>query len=459
MSQTGQFKLIVLLGTLALLFFGVYFYMERCIMIDTSFYIFYMLKDNIFQIQHHRIFAVFTQLLPMLLFNLDVSVKYIMLSYSINTVLVWIVFAFLSAWIWRDYKSAVAILISPFLFNSKEFFWMVSEAQFLPAIWIFVAAYMLNVNFNERIILKALFLIVLLLLAITVHPLSIFTLAFLILFLLIKGYYKKNLLLFISATVLVFVIKAVLMPASPYDQSAMTRIANFQYVAPNYWYHAPNKILLSNLSSQFYFIPIMLLLCLLSFAGIKKFFWGFLYCLGIIGYFFFINVCFYELNDQAVLFLENIYQPIIPALLIPVFFSSNSFRNNKLLVVISLTALFFGVFRYWESSKHFTKRLEWERSLISKYGTEKVAISTEHVPMDLLEHNWCVPYEIALLSSAENEYCSSIFVFASEEEKSNIEDRGRHIVTVFKPIRYDWIPSDIFRYTDSVNCYSEVIPY
>jgi hypothetical protein len=458
MSQNGLYRLILFIAAAALLFFGIYFYMERCIMIDSSFYIFYMIKDNIFQIQHNRIFAVFTQFLPMLLFNLNASLKPILLSYSLNTAMVWIFLATCTVLIWRDYKAALALIVSPFLFNSREFFWMVSEAQFLPALWIFVAAFLLNTNSRKHLIVKIPILIILLFFAITVHPLSVFPLFFLILFLLIKGYDKRFLAIFLVATLFVFLLKSFFLPASPYDQGAMTRLSNFKYVAPNYCYLAPNKMLFANLSAQFYFIPIMLFLCLISFEGIKKFFSGFIYCLGIVAFFIFINVCFYDLQEYSVIYLENVYQPIISALLIPVFFSAKSMKTDRLLIVVSSTILFFGIIRLWDTSKHFTKRLEWERSIIAKYGTEKVALSTEIVPMDLLLHNWCVPYEIALLSSAENEYCSSVFVYANEEEQKNIDDRGRHIVTVFKPIRYDWIPADIFRYTDSVNCYRIVSP-
>jgi hypothetical protein len=139
-----QFKYFSIVTSALLMVLSIVFYLQRDIMYDSSFYFFDMLETKGFCIQHYRYPAVLSQLLPLLFIKTALPLKWIAVAYSLNLALIAVVLSLLSGYWLKNWKAAAAIVLSPFLFNSEMFFWMVAESQYLPLYWLFIYAFIDN---------------------------------------------------------------------------------------------------------------------------------------------------------------------------------------------------------------------------------------------------------------------------------------------------------------------------
>ncbi len=168
-----QFKYFSIVTSALLMVLSIVFYLQRDIMYDSSFYFFDMLETKSFCIQHYRYPAVLSQLLPLLFIKTALPLKWIAVAYSLNLALIAVVLALLSGYWLKNWKAAAAIVLSPFLFNSEMFFWMVAESQYLPLYWLFIYAFIDYCIGKSLHPVRLLLLLLFLFLGFTIHPLSV----------------------------------------------------------------------------------------------------------------------------------------------------------------------------------------------------------------------------------------------------------------------------------------------
>jgi hypothetical protein len=92
-------KWIGLFGLITLLALSLVFYRERISFLDSSYHLFFLLKDGTFAIQNFRFVAIFTQSIPLLLSYLHLPLNAIAIGYSASYVLLqiaifWIIYCF-----------------------------------------------------------------------------------------------------------------------------------------------------------------------------------------------------------------------------------------------------------------------------------------------------------------------------------------------------------------------------
>jgi hypothetical protein len=162
----------ILWGLLALL--AVVFYKERVVMFDSAYYLFQLIVEQSLPIQHQRYGVFYSMLPPFFLSKMNVPFWLLAASYSMGCVLMWIVPSMVSAMIFRNWWVAFFIILSGFVFHTEEFFWMVSEAQFLVPYWLFVYAYALYSFENSKTAWWYLTWPFFLLLGFLIHPLALF---------------------------------------------------------------------------------------------------------------------------------------------------------------------------------------------------------------------------------------------------------------------------------------------
>jgi len=456
-----QFKYFSIVTSVLLMVLSIVFYLQRDIMYDSSFYFFDMLETKGFCIQHYRYPAVLSQLLPFLFIKASLPLKWIAVAYSLNLALIAVVLSLLSGYWLKNWKAAAAIVLSPFLFNSEMFFWMVAESQYLPLYWLFIYAFIDNCIGKSLHPLRLLLLLLLLFLGFTIHPLSIFCFFALMLYLLITKRYTEPIFLFtIVFSVFVFILKTKMVSYSNYDKGAMEHVANWKTLYPYYFNISTNRFLLSLLWNKLLMISVFFVLGIAVFVRHRKYIAGFLFALLVLGFMLFTNVCFYDIKEGQSLYFENLYQPLVFMLLVPfVFIFKLKFSNTTLLFLFVFSVLF-GLGRTIKASEHYTQRLYWERAFIKKYEDKKLVIHSSFVPMDLLGQPWCTPFEFALLSALENKRTTSHLVTFDVYEvpiERIIQPHG--IVHQNGWIPFSKLDKRYFNFTDTTHCYSRVSPW
>lgn len=163
-----------------LLFFAVYFNVER-LYGDSAYYLFRIINDKRFIIEHHRPIAVIIEIFPYILSRLSASVSTIILSFSLNE---WLYFATSFVIIAHVLKKPVAAFAMLFAFiagSRWNYFNPVSELYLSTPLYFILYA-LLDKKFTTAIIITISLLMIILIFN---HPLnSIFVPALFIIFLL-----------------------------------------------------------------------------------------------------------------------------------------------------------------------------------------------------------------------------------------------------------------------------------
>lgn len=456
-----QFKYFSIVTSALLMVLSIVFYLQRNIMYDSSFYLFDILETKSFCIQHYRYPAVLSQLLPFLFMKTAFPLKWIAIAYSLNLALTAVVLSLLCGFGLKNWKAAAAIVLSPFLFNSEMFFWMVAESQYLPLYWLFIYAFIDHCIGKSLHPVRLLLLLVLLFLGFTIHPLSVFCFFALMLYLLITKRFTEPIFFFtIVFSVFVFILKTKMVSYSNYDKGAMEHVANWKTLYPHYFNISTNRFLLSLLWNKLLMISVFFTLGVVVFFRHRKYFVGILYSALILGFMLFTNVCFYDIKEGQGLYFENLYQPLVFMLLVPFVFIFKQKFSNSILLCLFVFSVLFGLGRTIKASDHYSQRLNWERAFIKKHENKKLVIHSSYVPMDLIGQPWCTPFEFALLSALENTKTSSHLVTFDVHEvpvERIIQPDG--IVHQNGWIPYRKLDKRYFNFTDTTHCYSRVSPW
>lgn len=459
--MNSHFKYFSIATSVLIIILSVVFFLQRNIMYDSSFYLFDMLETKNFCIQHYRYPAVLSQLLPFLMIKAALPLKWIAIAYSLNLALIAVVLSLLSGYWLKNWKAAAAIVLSPFLFNSEMFFWMVAESQYLPLYWLFIYAFIDHCIGMSLHPVRLLLLLVFLFLGFTIHPLSVFCFFALMLYLLITKRYTEPVFLYtIVFSVFVFILKTKMVSYSNYDKGAMEHVANWKTLYPHYFNISTNKFLLSLLWNKLLMITVFFVLALAVFVHHRKYIAGLLFSLLVLGFMLFTNVCFYDIKDGQGLYFENLYQPLVFMLLVPFVFVFKQKFSHSVLLFLFVFSVLFGLGRTIKASEHYSLRLNWERAFIKKYENRKLVIHSSYVPMDLLGQPWCTPFEFALLSALENtKTYSHLVTFDVHEVPVERIMQPNGIVHQNGWIPYRKLDKRYFNFTDTTHCYTSVSPW
>lgn len=192
-----------------LLFFSFHFALERIISADTADYIVKLINTEWFYAGSYRFIAYFTQLIPLLLIQWQAPFNAIAQWYSVNFMLFHIVVIGLIAFQLKDIFSAFIALLGLLVAGSSLFYYPVTEYQMGLVLSVYLFAF-LKKYFIENTPKYTHFLIVLLLLIISVysHPLTLFFLFFIIVYLwLEKNLDTQKVVLFSSVLLIIFLSK------------------------------------------------------------------------------------------------------------------------------------------------------------------------------------------------------------------------------------------------------------
>lgn len=409
---------IIVLWTLTLLFFSIIFNKERVILSDTSELLLNVMRNNTYCIATNRYVSMFSQMLPLLSFRLDLPLSVIIMSYSLNFIFIPVVYIMLSLWWLKDTKTAISILAFYSLLNSLLFFYPVSEFQMGLCTFLFFNGFFNHYNSQSRhfwvFILGSLFLVSVIVFS---HPLSLMVF---ILWGVLKYYDDVEKRYWVSNVLLLafvnFAIRETLF-RSLYDAENIRGAGSLRNFGIHTFSNQISTEIFAYLKSELFFTPIVIIAIIIALLYLRKFIHA--------AYFIFLISSFYLLyvitkpNLTYDFYGQHLLQPL--TFFIALFlgqYACSAFKISKYYPVI-LSALFiFPLYFIYRDSNIVKKRhafFESYLNLMEKNGISKAIISKDHAknignPAML----WTASNETLLLTSLESPQKSKVIYIVQD---------------------------------------------
>ncbi len=448
-------------GFAIMMVLAIVLYKERTILLDTSFFLFYMVKDSDFCIQNDRFIAAFPELLPLLAVKLGASLKNISLLYSASFVLYhFLCYVACGSWL-KQYRIALTLLMSHVLLQTEVFYWCLSELWLAISLLFVLVALMANIAANGKALIKAPLLLFFIAALASAHPLMMLPFLFTVAYLFLNsdvGVSKRQVVLLFALFISAFLIKKFVF-VSAYEDSNFGRLKHFKEYFP-YWDMPINKQFIKFCLSRFIWLPIVTVLVFIVYIRQKKWLPLLLFAGSLFGYAFLINVLYPD-NQAEFFYVENMYMPLSVILAIPLVFDVLPYyseRSGKKITVVYALIMLSLLVRIYYTNDTYSNRIAWERDFLDKHKDEKLFMTPSQVPQDTLLMSWGTPYEFWLLSTTELGRTASICV---QDQIENMRWMERNQVRTsfagqWGVFPYQDLPERYFIMNDTLNYYKIV---
>ena len=404
-----QFSLILgHFGMFLFLVFGFYFYQERLLIIDASYYTYNILHEDTFFIAHNRYINYFNQWLPLLLMKMGVGLKGVLIGYSVSFILFYYTIFAIVAHLFKNHKAALFMVITLLLSCRFKHFMAVTETtntlalSFLFIGWITREKYLEEMH-KKKEWLVALGLMLILLLG---HPIIFLPLMSFLAFYLVFNKQLKNKYAWLtfSFVLIALFLRYKVLPSSGYEQNKMAAFEKTGEILPeffnNWTYNHLKDYTMKHFKWAYYFY----LLVLFALVYMKRY-WSALVSLVTLCCFVVVVVIIYH-KGESVNMLESYYTFFgyfwgFTALAV---FSSlkapNYVRFAPVLIIllISFRSLFL-------HGGFFTERLEYIYSLTeeaAKNGSSKTLYPKTKMKGNTIIVPWSVSFTSLMYSTLKN---------------------------------------------------------
>jgi len=446
---------IGLIAYVVLLFLAILFYKERTIFTDIAFHLFSIIKYNSLAIQNFRFGAVFTQLFPLLALKAGFSLKGIMIAYSAGFILFYFACYVLCGAVFKNYKTALLLLLFNLLFASHTFYWMQSELPQGISIMLVILAYLGNKPFEQISPISLAIIFIALFMVSFTHPLIIFPFVFSLLFFFFNNHVsieKKMLIAIFVFYFIVLVIKNVFFKTA-YENQAMGGAGNLISKFPHYFNLYSNRRLLANFVGKYYWIPLLSSIIVIVYVYKHEYFKALFFLLFMIGYILLIDVSYPDKNTTD-FYIENLYLPMGIFIAIPFVYDILPLLENKKIAVATIILIIVsGCIRIYFTHNMYTARLNWERNYLKQNIGKKLLVDAQKTPVDTLFMTWGTPYEFWLLSTIENYNTASIVINDNPGQLIWALDNSKSFLTTWGTYSYSEFPGKYFIFNDTVSNY------
>jgi len=414
----GGCVFFLLYGTLAMLFYN-----ER-LAFDASHYLVELINTKAPFVAHGRYIGVMSQLLPLVGIYLHLSLETLKQLYSIGDVLYYFTLFLLILLYFKDSSNGLALILTLCISACFTFYCPVSELlQGLALLCLWNA--MLYCNFPY----KPLFIILVLFLLLTAHPLMFIPVGFvLIRYLLSKNTFSGDYLLmgfYLGITILKFVTldtydhQKAFYPIVFNDYSALGNLSDLRYIGSFI------KMLFVEQTAVIVMLLLTLFFGLRQRKPIKM-----LLTFSAVVFFLLVIIATHRFNGLSN-YSERMLLPLSSIVVIA--FVDVLMRESKLIKRVGLllcTALvLFRLEVIHLSGRPYVLRLEQLNELIGQaqtLGLSKVIVEDDKLEQVSFAYTgWCVPLETMLLSSTNNR--TTISMAMQKEHIQRIKESNRHV--------------------------------
>jgi hypothetical protein len=386
--------------------FAIWFYLERAAFLDSALIIVHLLINDSFSTDVGRYSTALTQVPPLMAAKLGLSLKAILISYSLSFI-GWLAIVYLLIGHWLKQKRlALALLLSFLIMLSEGFFWISNQIQ--QAIWWVVLLYAVLFRYApsdgsytpRKLTTVAVCLLVLV--TIFTHPLAIFPLAFMHGYWLLHRESRRGHFVWLIPLLAVVIWGLKTFSGNfSYDVNRISSLRNFIDLFPNYLTIYSNRIFL-RLCRDDFFLAIGMLIANVVFYARRRMWQKLVWLLAFFGgYLLLINVSL--ASGVARFYMELQYQPL--ALMIAVPFALETLpalagRRSAIVFIAIILVARLGMIAWHHQP--YAARVSWHQSMVKNLAARpenRFLIDERDAPMGKLILSWASGFESLIISS------------------------------------------------------------
>ncbi len=423
-------------GMLVFLVFGFYFYQERLLIIDASYYTYNILHEETFFIAHNRYINYFNQWLPLLLMKMGVGLKGVLIGYSVSFILFYYAIFAIVAHLLKNHKAALFMVITLILSCRFKHFMAVTETtntlalSFLFIGWVTRDQYLKEMH-KKKEWLVALGLMLLLLLG---HPIIFLPLMSFLAFYLVfyKQLKNKYAWLTFSFVLIALFLRYKVLPSSGYEQNKMAAFEKTGEILPeffnNWTYNQLKDYTIKHFKWGYYFY----LLVLLTLIYMKRYLSALVSVLTLCCFVVVVVIIYHK--GESVNMLESYYTffgyfwgftalAVFSQLKAPNYVR---FAPVAIILLISFRSLFL-------HGGFFTERLEYIYSLTeeaAKNGSSKTLYPKKHKDFkgNTVIVPWSVSFTSLIYSTLKNpDESRTVYLYSEKELEKKIDEEDKNL--------------------------------
>jgi hypothetical protein len=426
-----EFKPIIAVANLfffSMFAFAAIFYIERIAYIDNSFFAFKILTFKKFDIEAYRYSECITQLLPILVMKLKLSLRLFLLSYSISFILIYYIIFLINVYLFKSLKAGIATSLVMILGMSDSLYYPATEIEFGVVLCTLFYAYLeyfyQNLRFlrRSRIILFQFPGVLIIILCLFSHPATLLPLLFILVFEIInyKLYLEKTSWFLLIFIVTIYIIKLFSINTASYEGTKIEPLRNFFSIAIHLNNYYSFKFFLKYIKFGIYVVPlIMMVTCFFHYLLKSHFIKLVYYGLSLIGCFVFLMVT-YSPGESDIGMERN----LIPFWVLAAVPFVHDLLLNKKLAFYSRSAIIYGLIIFisalfiLRATSIYVQRLNYIREILAvaseKSGGSKFIIEPKSLNMDIVANHWSFANETLLLSSIKGKDKSCTIYIATD---------------------------------------------
>mgnify|MGYP000275626164 CR=1 FL=1 len=422
----------------ALLLFSVLFYLERACYADIAFQIFEIINSKNVAYQLDRFGTALIQIFPLAAVLLELPLKYVLLTYSVALVAQNLFFFWLLHKFFRQKEIALVLALFCVLMVTETFYWATNEIKqgfsFSILLAGIIGALPLENFKGIRKFSLMLFYLLLIIITVFLHPLVVVAVLFVLGYTAIhaKKFFSQTALWGLCCVAIILSVKYFFLPVAPYDAEQLSLRENFVAFFPNYMSMPSFEKFLDYCINDWYLYAIILVGVIGFYVWNRQ--WlklGWLSAFSL-GYLLLVNVT--HPNSEKV-FIECYYQALAVFVLFPFVIELLPVLPVRYILLIVTTIFFLRINTIYHTHHKYSKRLTHiQKTLATFMG--KFVIPIESFPMHKEMMTWGIPYESAMLSSAQSPDSCRSFAVLRDVSKVNEKESEKIFYTVFDVADY-----------------------
>lgn len=387
---------------------SVVFYKERILFADTSFQFFKLLNFEKVNIEAGRFGAILPQFPLLLAMKLGIGIKGLAIIFSFSFVLMYYLVFLVCIRFLKNITAGFIVLFSLILCISQSFFHPSTETHQALVYTALVFAILQYSGKSKHEIIKYSFAVAVSLVAFLAHPVSLYTLLFIVAYHIIDKKQFFNIKNYVLALLIIgmAIIKVLTTDSDSYEGHFFSQFTNFSEVLKGLSGAYSIKFFIIRIKST-YLIIVLLMIAVSMFLLYRRLYLKLLLFTVSTALFFMVSFITYHQGDATVM-MERAFMPLALFISIPFFKEfvfDDKYGKMNVAPIFVIILLFFSFLRISNQGIEFKKRTRFSIELLKKTGKlpeRKILISAQQLNSKIIAF-WCYSFESFILSSIDKE--------------------------------------------------------